>query len=466
MLPKKRVSKRVALGVAIPAVLLFIGLIVALLIPSNFFVLTEALDALGLLASRRRIEGLAQAPPGSAPAAPLVLRGGMLWDAAGGLRPNDALALSDGRIAPAPAPGARAIDTSGLTILPGLMDMHVHEMGGTFSGEMMLGNGITTARDLGSNLEGILRHRQQAASGQRLSPRLFVTGPYLVDAAEGTVDMETGAPDATGARAAVARLAGAGVDGIKLHGPMPEEVLAAAVEMAHGRGLWVAAHLDGISAVRAATLGVDSIEHASGIDWDTGDDAAQREALEAILAHGTCVTPTLVVAEHAFQIPELASPDNPMLAYLPRLLRRSWVISQITNAGAEELTGAERLRRRARLARIGAFTRRLAEAGGCVLAGTDAPAFLVAPGFDMHRELELLVKAGLTPQQALASATAVPARALHRDGEIGRLAPGMRADLIAVAGNPLQEVSATRRLVLVIQNGHVVFDTIRGNGLQ
>jgi imidazolonepropionase-like amidohydrolase len=272
----------------------------------------------------------------------------------------------------------------------------------------------------------------------------------------------------------VARLAAAGVDGIKLHGPMPESVLRAAVEMAHGRGLWVAAHLDGISAARAVALGVDTIEHASGIDWDAPGDAGRQEALDAILSHGACVTPTLVVAEHAFRIPELARPDNPMLAYVPWLIRRTWVISQITNAGAEGMSSAEKQQRAARLRDIEAFTRRLSEAGGCVLAGTDAPAFLVAPGFDMHRELELLVQAGLRPDRALEAATAAPARALRQEREIGTLAPGMRADLVVVQGDPLADISATRRLVLVIQNGHIVldrapggaFDTVRGNSLE
>jgi imidazolonepropionase-like amidohydrolase len=405
-----------------------------------------------------------------------VLRGGVLWDAAGGSRANAALAIEDGRIAAGAviSPGARVIDATGLTILPGLIDMHVHEMGGTFSGQMMLGNGVTSARDLGSHLEGILRHRGEAAGGERLSPRLFVTGPYLVGAAEGAADKETGAPDEKGARAAVARLAAAGVDGIKLHGPMPEAVLRAAVDMAHGRGLWVAAHLDGISAARAVALGVDTIEHASGIDWEAPGDAGRQEALDAIVSHGACVTPTLVVAEHAFRIPELARPDNPMLAYMPWLIRRTWVISQITNAGAEGMTSAEKLHRAARFKEIEAFTHRLSDAGGCVLAGTDAPAFLVAPGFDMHRELELLVQAGLSPSRALEAATAAPARTLRQEREIGGLAPGMRADLMVVEGDPLADIRATRRLVLVIQNGHIVldrapggaFDTVRGDSLE
>ncbi len=456
MLPGSRGRRRIALGVAIPAVLLFIGFIVALLIPSNFFVLTEALDGLGLLASRDRIAGLTSAPPGPGAAAPLVLRGGMVWDARGGLRANEALAITGGRFAQMPDPGARVVDASGLTILPGLVDMHIHEMGGTFSGEMMLGNGVTTARNLGAQLEGILRHRQQADAGERIGPRLFVTGPYLVGTPEGAADKETGAPGPLEARAAVARLAMAGVDGIKLHGAMPEAVVQAAVELAHGRGLWVAAHLDGISAERALALGVDTIEHASGMDWGGSDPEAERAALEAFRAHGACLTPTLVVAEHAFRIRELASPDNPMLAYLPWLLRRTWVVSQLTNAGAEGMSAQEKQRRGERLERIGAFTRRLAQDGGCVLAGTDAPAFLVAPGFDMHRELELLVEAGLTPHQALAAATAAPARALGVQSEIGLIAAGMRADLIAVAGDPASDITATRRLALVIQKGHIV----------
>ncbi|HET9481762.1 MAG TPA: hypothetical protein VFP98_08400, partial [Candidatus Polarisedimenticolia bacterium] len=226
MTRRRRTRKRLAIGIAVPAVLLFLGILFALLLPYNFFVICEALDSLGLLGGRTRVEGLAARPPGAAPAPPLHIVNGLLWDAQHGRRPNPGLAIDAGRIVEAPVPGARRIDASGMTILPGFIDMHVHSYGGTFEGEMLLGSGVTTARDLGTQLAGALRHRQEAAEGRRLSPRLIVTGPYLV-AGETTSDQEEGVAGPADAARAVARFAAAGVDGIKVHRGVDVETMKA-----------------------------------------------------------------------------------------------------------------------------------------------------------------------------------------------------------------------------------------------
>jgi len=459
--------KRIALGVSIPAVVLFIGILIALLLPSNLMVLTEALDHLGLLGSRKRIAGLVQSPPGPGDAPPLCFENGRLWDALSGPRDNTGLCIAAGRILPPSPPagrpaGARVVDATGLTILPGLIDMHVHSVGGSFAGEMMLGNGVTSARDLGTSLSGVLRYRRETEQGLRLGPRLFVTGPYLV-AGVGTSDQEIGVSSPAEAVAAVSRLAQAGVDGIKVHAGIDATTLRAVVEAARARGLWVAAHLDRVSAAQAAELGVDTIEHGSGIDLDEGLAASRqrREAMEAMVARRVALTPTLVVAEHAVMLGRLARGDEPMpdtLAYVPRFFRRFWISSQIANAAAAHLSDDEIARRRARLRRLEEFTAAFHAAGGHVLVGTDAPAFLVVPGFDMHRELELLGEAGLRPDQALAAATSEAAAALGRSGDLGALSPGMRGDLLVVSGDPLaagRVLGATRDIVLVVKDGRV-----------
>jgi len=456
------VRKRLAFGISIPVVLLFIGIIVALLIPSNMFVLTDSLDRLGLLGGRAPIAGLV---PVNGDVRPLIIVNGTLWDAEGGKRPNPGLAIRGGRFAAVRDPGADSIDATGMTVLPGLIDMHVHSLGGRFAGEMMIGNGVTSARDLGTHLEGVLALRRESEApslGRFAGPRLFVTGPYLVSGM-GASDQEIGVPDPSSAAAVVERFAGAGTDGIKVHWGISAETLLAVVETAHRRGLWVAAHLDQVSASQAARIGVDTIEHASGSDWDAGE-AATRQAEEAMIARGVALTPTLVVAEHAFTLPGLARASNPLLAYFPSLLRRSWVASQTANASAEHLDSGEIEKRRERLELIKRFTLRFHRAGGQVLAGTDAPAYLVAPGFDVHRELELLVEAGLTPAEALDSATRQAAIALRRGREMGGLQPGMLADLILVWGDPLSKdggISATRNIVLVIKGGRIVLDRRR-----
>jgi len=468
------VRKRIALGVSIPAVILFLGLLIALLLPSNLLVVTEALDRLGWLGGRERIDGLIQEPPGRREAGPLVLLGGRLWDAQGGSRPNPGLCASGGRIQPCaerPAPGARIVDISGMTALPGLIDMHIHSLGGGFAGEMMIGNGVTSARDLGTQLAGVLRHRHETEEGSRLGPRLFVSGPYLVGGG-GAGDQEIGVTSPEGAARLVERFAQAGVDGIKVHTGIDAPTLRAVVAAARGRmggdgraPLWVAAHLDLVSAADAAAMGVSTIEHASGIDLGVGLAATrhQDEAIAAMVAHGVALTPTVVVAEHAFTLPRLARGEDPAQQFVPRFFRRFWISSQIANAAAAHLTDEETARRRGRLERLERFVARFHAAGGRVLAGTDAPAFLVAPGFDIHRELELLAEAGLGAEAALKSATSEAAAALGYPGELGGLSPGMRADIVVVAGDPFEGpggIRTTRNVVLVVKDGRVMLDRL------
>jgi len=457
--------KRLAIGVSIPAVVLFIGFLIALLLPSNMFMVTGALDALGLLGGRERVDGLATAPPGDTPPPPILIVHGTLWDPRDGARPNTGLALAGGAILGEADPGpdgARVIDAEGMTILPGLIDMHVHAMGGSFADEMMAGNGVVTARDLGSNLAGILERRAEAAAGRRIGPRLFVTGPYLVGGAAAS-DQEISVADAAAAVEVVDRFADAGADGIKVHWGIDTEVLRAVVAAAHARGLWVAAHLDRVDATDAARAGIDTIEHLSGFDWDAPDpDGAAADRLAAaLLENGTAVTSTLVVAEHAFTLPELARGDDPALAYFPWLTRRFWISSQLANASATHLTPGETQARRDRLERMMRFVGLFHHAGGRVLAGTDAPAFLVAPGFDLHRELELLVEAGLSPADALTAATGAAAASLGQGDRLGGTRAGMRADLVLVEGDPLSDIAATRDIRMVIQGGHILLERER-----
>ncbi len=447
-------KSRLALGISIPVVIIFVGIIVAMMLPSSAFVLTESLDGFGLLGGRQRIAGLA-APPGPGDAPPLWLVNGRLWDARDGARPNPGLGIVSGRLTFRRPPGARTIDLAGHTALPGLIDMHVHALGGRFDGEMMIGAGITSARDVGSYLPGVLRHRGEAAAGTRIGPRLFVTGPYIVRGPALT-DQEIGADGPDDVAGVVATLAGAGADGIKLHRGIDAAMLRHATQAAHRRGLWVAAHLDGIAADAAAAEGVDTIEHGFGID-------GQEAAIAAMIGAGTAFVPTLTVAENAWRIPELARQDNPDLAPYPSLFRRAWIRSQIGNARAKGMTAAEIARRLTSQTRLADFVRRLHAAGGRVLAGSDAPAFLVPPGAGLHRELELLVAAGLTPSEALAAATLEAARALRRDAEVGALAEGMRADLLVVRGESAPDaagIAAFRNPALVVKDGWILVNRL------
>jgi imidazolonepropionase-like amidohydrolase len=340
---------------------------------------------------------------------------------------------------------ARSIALGDLTLLPGLIDAHVHlawaaAAGGTGSGEVpgagdgcrTLAAGFTTVRNLGSTGGSDAALRAAIEGGRVVGPRMVIAGPGLgpkggvcdqVFAGEGRLD----SADQAARRVDALVRAGAGVIKVCAGGgvipgqpdaetlEMSEEVMTAVVAAASRRGLSVAAHAQGPRAIAAAIrAGVASIEHGGLIDA-----AAARLARE----RGVVLVPTLY--------------------------RMDVVIERARAAGQ---TG-----RAAQLqaARDGVHRRmRAAVAEGVPIAlGTDAT---VAPHGQNARELAALVEIGLSPAAALAAATTGAARLLGRDDRVGAIAPGMLADLVAVAGDPLTDASAAARVQFVMKGGHIV----------
>jgi imidazolonepropionase-like amidohydrolase len=329
------------------------------------------------------------------------------------------------------------------------VDAHVHiawgasAPGGTVAGAAealaTLQAGFTTVRNLGSTGFADLRLREAIDAGRVPGPRLLVAGASLgspggtcsaVFAGEGVVR------DADEARARVRELAERGVDVIKycagggvLATPadaeaceLAPEVQRALVAEAHARGLRVAAHAQGPRAILVAVeAGVDSIEHGSLLD-----EAAAR----AMKARGVVLVPTLY--------------------------RLEWGLASAEQAGAplERLASLEEARALARAAAA-----RAVELGVPLACGTDATVF---PHGLNARELGELVRAGLSPARALRAATLDAARLLGLEHEIGSLAAGKRADVIAVAGNPLEDVRVLEDVDWVMQAGVVVKDERAG----
>ncbi len=392
---------------------------------------------------------LSMFPSSQAPAAGervIVLRPEAILDVEAGRRlPGKRVVVRGGRIEaildPAnPLPeGAEVIELPGLTVLPGMVDAHVHlawagaagVLAGKDEARATLEAGFTTVHNLGSTGWADLALRDAIERGQVPGPRMLIAGPAGLKGGvcDAVFQGEGAVTSAEQAVAKVRELIGRGVDVIKLcagGGVIPsaadaeaveftEEQMRAIVAEAHRQGRKVAAHAQGPRAVaNAVRAGVDSIEHGSLVD-----EAGARLMKE----RGVFLVPTLY--------------------------RLDYVYEQARAAGAP----SEQLKRRAEGREAVQQRLRSAAALGVPIAfGTDAT---VIPHGTNAKEFEALKAIGLSPAEALRSATVNAAKLLGWDDRIGAVRPGLLVDLIAVDGDPLQDLTALQRVRFVMKGGVV-----------
>jgi imidazolonepropionase-like amidohydrolase len=337
-------------------------------------------------------------------------------------------------------PAARTIDVRGKTIIPGLWDMHAHLMQADW-GPVYIAAGVTTARDMGNVLPFILPFRETVHAGRGIGPRMLLAG--LIDG---------GGPNAFGAinattpqegRTVVRRYHDLGFEQVKLYSLLKPDVVAAISREAHRLGMTVTGHVPTALTLRAAIdSGMDHIAHLPVRGIASSDSVAATIAF--LKVHGTVIDPTASWGEllqHSTAEP--VANFQPVVDRLPPVLRQ-----RIVRMGVASVDTATA---HARLANTLAILRRLHEAGVPIVAGTDEG----VPGWSVHREVELYVKAGIPPMDALRMATAIPAKAMGLDGSIGTLRPGMRADLVVLDSNPLDDIANLRRVQLVMSRGRL-----------
>src|SRR6267142_1615862 len=433
----------------------------------------------------------------------IAVVGGTLIDGTGRHQAEPVNVVIDGDLvagvgpaAAMPVPsGATVIDARGRFLTPGLVDMHVHVYTpDKWHPELFLAAGVTTVLDLGGQLHDVAAYRRVIESGARPGPRILFTGPML----------EEGDPypgfagfcrrfDAARTEAAVDALADAGVDGIKLYVTVRPDTARRACERAHARGLPVFMHQHATWGAEAALAGVDSVEHVNVFgqlapqgfwlaepaklnpfeyggwlwrwlgDLDPRSDAVRR-LYDGLIAAGTALDPTLVlyaarpgaigddVGDSSMDDPERSKLLPLLPAAVGKELVGRWAERRDAARGASE-PAKHRMRRAWDniLALVGGFHR----AGGMVLAGTDCPNVAIVSGFSLHRELELLVRAGLSPMEAIVAATRRPAERLGRRDVFGTLAAGRSADLLLLTADPLADIRNVRRIERVIARGVV-----------
>ena len=387
------------------------------------------------------------------------------------------LAVHRGRIAavgPADevrvAPGAQTVDLAGKTLIPTLIDLHVHvgfQRGLTYDASnythenivdhlrRYLYHGVGTVVSLGTDAGDLWREiRRDQALGALDGARLHAAGSGLAapNAGPGSPALRPSAVGVTSedeARQRVAELADREVSFVKIwvddRGGTVEKLAPplyrAIIEEAHRRGLPVVAHVfyheDAEDLVAA---GVDGFAHL------VRDREMDDALVAAIVARDIFVMPNLGVSERA----QLAEPprwlQDPLLAetVAPVVLARH-AASYAGRAGDVPARAAQYARMERSLLKLHA-------AGAALVLGSDAGVQDHFPGFAAHRELELLVAAGMSPMDALAVATSHPALRL-RQVDTGRLAPGMRASFVVLDANPLDDITATRRIAGVHLDG-------------
>jgi imidazolonepropionase-like amidohydrolase len=402
----------------------------------------------------------------------VLVRAGRLVDVVAGRVLSDQLVrIEDGRIAgvsafPAQSPSdARIVDWSAYTVLPGLMDMHTHLIGdiqssnvaapllssaardvliGAANARATLHAGFTTVRDVGAYRAFTdVALRDAIAAGQVQGPRMFVAGAYVTVTHGGgevtglasdvivPAEMRRGvADDEAQVRQRVRELLAGGADFIKViatgavltAGTAPaaseytENEIRAAVEEAAAHGAFVTAHAHGAEGIRRAVrAGVRSIEHGSYLD---------DEGIALMRRRGVWLVADVYNGDY---IDEVGRQDG----WPAEILRKNLETTEIQRQGF----------------------RRAVRAGVRIAFGTDAGVY---PHGQNARQFAYMVRFGLTPMQAIQSATINAAQLLGRESEIGSTRPGRRADLIAVSGDPLQDINLLYTSVVAVMKDGVI----------
>jgi imidazolonepropionase-like amidohydrolase len=380
-----------------------------------------------------------------------ALVGGRLIDGTGAAAIDDAVVfVRHGRIAAAGAraavnvpAGVPSVDVGGKSILPGLWDMHAH-VGQPEWGPAYLAEGVTTIRDMGGYM-GILLALREAWSprGQLrgIGPRLLTAG--LIDGPGPDAFGDVSAANPVEGREVVGRYRAASFNEIKLYNLLDRPTAQAIINAAHSNGMKVTGHIpNGLTLRDVVEMGIDQVAHL--VVRDTPGTPAFDATVAMLKEHRTVLDPTLSWNELLGRSASTRIESfQPGIARVPPELRRL-----LEGANGGNVTPDQA---RARLERQLAIVKALHDAGIPFVAGTDKG----VPGASVQREIELYVQAGLPPIDAIRAATAIPARVMDLEHDTGTIAPGLRADLIVVDGNPLERISDLRNVRMVSSAGRL-----------
>jgi imidazolonepropionase-like amidohydrolase len=352
-------------------------------------------------------------------------------------------------------PGALVVDGRNRYLMPGLAELHGHipPPGEEEYVERVLflfvANGVTTVRGMLGH-DNQLDLRQRVRRGEVLGPTLYLAGPSFSGSSVDSPEQ---------AREKVRRQHREGWDLLKVHPGLTREEYDAMALAARDLGIAFAGHVPAeVGILHALEMGQQTIDHLDGyLEYLGGDSGPLDEGeLAAVVARtreaGAWVVPTMVLWETILGANELETMQRyPGLEYVAPDMRQSWAERHRRLTGSPEYR-RERARTIARN-RIH-LLRALNEAGVEILFGTDAPQVFSVPGFSIYLEIERMAEAGMSPFEILRSATSTPGRYFRDKDAFGLVAPGMRADLILLEANPLEDAGNVARKSGVMVRGH------------
>ena len=352
--------------------------------------------------------------------------------------------------------GARVVDGAGKFLMPGLWDMHIHGflyVFSDFAGPLMIANGVTGARDMGYHIDTTLRWKRDIAAGKEIGPRLVtgvrVDGP--VNEARFIAHVKTAEDGARAVDTLARRKDGKSrADFIDIERRVPRAAYFDLAREAKKIGISFAGVVpESISVMEASSAGQRSLEHEDDLMRACADRSRSLcdSVVRTLARNNTALTPTLVKYQPPAHMFDSASTHPEWAKYVPGLVKGGWInrASKVAKGDSMSVRSYFSFDR----------TRQLHAAGVKLLAGSDAPQPFLFPGFSLHDELGLLVRAGLTPLEALQTATINPAEFFGMQGALGTVEEGKVADLVLLDANPLENIANTKRIAAVIANGRL-----------
>lgn len=432
-------------------------------------------------------------------------------DAENGLNENQTVVIKEGRVVEVgssnelsvSAENNEIIDGSGKYLIPGLWDAHVHfsyieELAPSMF-DLFLAYGITSVRDTGGRIEFVKQWKDRAVADPTMAPRVMIAGPLLDGepnvydgSSPGRPPLSVGLATVEDVTEEVNMLDSIGVDLLKAYEMLTPEQFREVMRVANEKGLKVTGHVPlSMNAVSASNAGLNSMEHMRNLEvsmasnWeelqeqrlqlleegqdDPGgilrsrihsamretaiqnyDEARANEVLQVLAENETWQIPTLALNTRSVEKFYTDPNWQETFTLLPDSIEQEWFTS------AEESAQSE-------VSEFGVeysnwlfnMVGKINEAGITIMAGTDTPIGLLTPGRSLHHELKVMVDAGLTPMEALQSATLNPARYFEMEGELGSIDEGKWADLLILNANPLDDIQNTLEINTVIKQGEV-----------